>query len=371
MFLKTVKHVLNLLASDESSSLLTYCDVGASGGLDSRWAQVKDRIYLVAFEPDLESYENLLECSKDGESASFYNTALLDQPGCKVLNLTRKSQLSSVYKPDMQFIRRFPDPDRYEVTSTAEVEVHTLDQLLTSGQIPRSVDFIKLDAQGAEYDILRGAQGTLTHQVLGIELEAELNPTYQNQPLFAQIDDYLRGFGFRLFDLKRYFWKRQALYVRSAELDTRAVAQLKGQIIFVDALYLLDPAYLPVERGLSPKQALKLVAIALLYGYPDFALEQLQAMTHMGLIDEARALRIQQSVLAQLAATESARAAGSLARGILRRLPGRNHVARLFHWLYRVCSPDVSMPSFTAYSSDQLLGGCKRLEHDEGRDRRG
>ena len=53
------------------------------------------------------------------------------------------------------------------------------------------VDFIKLDTQGSELDILHGA-GSLLDNCSGLQLEVMFSPLYEGQPLFADVDAYLR-----------------------------------------------------------------------------------------------------------------------------------------------------------------------------------
>ena len=55
--------------------------------------------------------------------------------------------------------------------------------------------------------ILKGGRKSLRNAV-GLELEVEFAALYENQPLFNEIDSFVRNEGFELIDLRRYFWKR-------------------------------------------------------------------------------------------------------------------------------------------------------------------
>ena len=61
-------------------------------------------------------------------------------------------------------------------------------------------DAIKLDVQGAELDVLKGAQKKLSAATLVLS-EVEFIPLYENQPLFGDVDGFLRAHGFLLHHL--------------------------------------------------------------------------------------------------------------------------------------------------------------------------
>jgi hypothetical protein len=87
--------------------------------------------------------------------------------------------------------------------------------------------------------------------------------------LFADVDRYMRGLGFQLFDLRPCYWKREG---------GRTAGGPYGQIIWGDALYLKSiPALRQLLAALSPAERkgklLKAISVALLYGYADYALE--------------------------------------------------------------------------------------------------
>jgi hypothetical protein len=66
---------------------------------------------------------------------------------------------------------------------------------------------LKLDVQGLELAVLRGA-GAALDRVLLVESEVEFNLLYERQPLFGEIDEFLRQRGFFLLGLRRTFWRR-------------------------------------------------------------------------------------------------------------------------------------------------------------------
>merc|ERR1712083_1207607 len=68
-----------------------------------------------------------------------------------------------------------------------------LDDLLP--ELFGSIDFLKLDVQGYELAVLQGAE-TALRDVLVLHTEVEFVEMYEKQPLFAEVDQFLRRAGF-------------------------------------------------------------------------------------------------------------------------------------------------------------------------------
>jgi FkbM family methyltransferase len=118
----------------------------------------------------------------DGSSRTFYET---DFGGT-----------SSLYEPNHDWIRDFAGLEEIcTVATTSEVETVRLDDV-----VKEPVHLLKLDVQGAELDVLRGAE-RLLRSILVIHAEVEFFPIYRDQPLFDSIFSFLTENRFELFDL--------------------------------------------------------------------------------------------------------------------------------------------------------------------------
>ena len=69
---------------------------------------------------------------------------------------------------------------------TTEITLVSLDGWASEAGV-EAIDIMKLDVQGAELEVLKGARGLLGGVRL-IELEVAFNPIYKDQPLFGEID---------------------------------------------------------------------------------------------------------------------------------------------------------------------------------------
>lgn len=261
-----------------SSRNFIFGDVGARGGLEEPWASFRNFIDVVSFEPDQEEYEELIKRKTDRDIVLPY--ALFNEEKKLNLNLTKSSGCSSIYEPNYTFLKRFPDVDRFTVEKKEIIKTTTLDTLYEK-KIIKNLDFIKIDTQGSELDILRGGVKILNEKILGVQIEVEFKPLYTSQPLFAEVDRFIRDhLGLVLFDIKKVYWKYKY---------GRGIGSNKGQLIFGDALYFRDPYELPkwcdqISKTEAENKMVMACFMGIIYGYPDYSLcllEQLKTCQWM------------------------------------------------------------------------------------------
>jgi len=268
-------------------------DAGARGGIQHQWISSPYPVAILGFEPDEDECRSLnkgLRKGKGGDQTPtirYFPYALDKERGRRKLYLYRDRRLSSFFHPNMDALKYFPldtllMPDAFAVDAEVIVECVSLDECRRNEGIPE-VDFIKLDTQGSELGILQGGSETLS-QAFGVAVEVAFVAIYEGQPLFSDVDTFLRERGFSLFDLNRHWWKR----------DVPPSVQSRGQMIFADALYLRDIASSGCDRSgsfwhtVSTKSAklVKTVVIASLLGYSDYGMNLLDLYRERKLIDE-------------------------------------------------------------------------------------
>jgi FkbM family methyltransferase len=87
------------------------------------------------------------------------------------------------------------------VEEEIEVPVTTLDSYLARTGISH-VDLLKVDVEGAEMSVFRGARDALANgRISVIFMEAMFIPHYEGQPLFHDLVSHLAHHGFQVFDL--------------------------------------------------------------------------------------------------------------------------------------------------------------------------
>ena len=194
----------------------------------------------------------------------------------QTLYITNAIHCSSLYEPNAPYLNRFSGMKQgISLDFEVEVETTTLDYFCETEGI-ETIDFLKIDVQGADLDVLRGASQLLNTSVLGILIEVEFTPLYKDQPLFADIDIFLRNQGFCLIDLRMEdTWCR-----RPRNISPIYASDRNGQLLWADALYVRDPLVENAHAIMKkPDHILKLACLVDLLGYPDYALELLHYLT--------------------------------------------------------------------------------------------
>jgi len=120
------------------------------------------------------------------------------------------------------------------------------------------LDFIKIDAEGYAYEILRGGVESLK-TVLALKVEMEFNEKFVGQKLFSDVDLLLRKYKFQLFSLKPASWRRPG-FLKAGGKD--------GQLIHGDFIYFLDPT---LVIGLNKESIMKYCVLACVYQHYDLA----------------------------------------------------------------------------------------------------
>jgi len=172
-----------------------YFDVGARSGVRQPWRTLA-RFGLVkafGFEPDE------AECARLNRKFRWIKVfpfALGDCSGTATLYMTRNPGCASLLKPNMKALLDEPVGSWFEVEESVGITTITMADAVDLNDLP-SPDYIKLDVQGYEFKVLKGAEGLLEN-TLCLELETHFKEIYQDETLFWDIKEYLESLGFRL-----------------------------------------------------------------------------------------------------------------------------------------------------------------------------
>ncbi|HXF54902.1 MAG TPA: FkbM family methyltransferase [Hyphomicrobiaceae bacterium] len=265
-------------------------DAGARDGEDDpRWRPFPPhRLAIFGFEPDQAEAARLNELArKNGHERRVHAAGLWRTSGCLHFHHNKASGGGSFLPQNREITDRWkfenptatsPAREVFVATHTEPLRVTSLKEWASEAGLTE-IDFVKLNVQGAELQVLEGAAGLLDG-VLGILVEVSFVESYRGRPLFADIDAHLRGAGFTFFDLLAHHYVGRAVAPVAAQhlalVQPTLGQQVSawGQLVEGHALYLRDP--LTPDAG-SPdvRRCLKLAALAEACGQIEFAFEVL------------------------------------------------------------------------------------------------
>lgn len=172
-------------------------DVGANiGQTIENLRRVFKTPMIHAFEPSAEVFELLRE-KVQAPGVELHRMALGSEAGEKEFINNENSCLGSFLPMDQgqeNKLRRFRE------TAAEVVTVETVDGFLQSCDIDK-VDVLKVDAQGFDLEVLKGAGQLLGEKRAGVVI-AEINfvKMYENQAGASEISDWLAERGYHLVD---------------------------------------------------------------------------------------------------------------------------------------------------------------------------
>jgi len=228
----------------------TVVDVGARGGVASYWSVFGEHLRIIGFDLDPDECRRL---NAIDPRTQYLPYALDRQSHRRTVYVANYSASSSFYRTDSAYCDRYTAGQNAVVMSEPMLETTTLSAALASIGL-YSADFIKVDAEGAELEILQGAQDLLP-SLQGILSEMRFTKKFCGCPEYWEVEKYLREQSFELYDLDVYRLSKKALpypYLYSNYFDDGRPAagpSTPGQVLWADALYMRDLLGTPPRNG--------------------------------------------------------------------------------------------------------------------------
>ncbi|MFH0969692.1 MAG: FkbM family methyltransferase [Patescibacteria group bacterium] len=255
----------------KSNFSLTGLDIGARRGFITDLLPISTVVDAIGFEPDKKEC-NIL--NKKTNSHPWKNLKYLPialGSGEKAeLNLYRQRGCSSLLEADIELAKIFSRDDYFIYDGQVSVPVMSLDEAAKNYGFEEAA-YMKIDIQGAEMDVFLSGKKLLSESLMGIRIETSFVHLYKEQPLFSDIDIFLRGLGFSLMRfMDQYHWRRTTRFKYPMRSKGRYPFS-RGQLIHGDALYLRIPENMPKQTNEDKKKLLELALISMAYGFIDHA----------------------------------------------------------------------------------------------------
>ena len=193
----------------EQHQVRTVLDVGANEGQYA--VDLRNHGYsgdIVSFEALPDAWQALVKrAASAGSNWRVAERCALSDRNGEVLFYEARNRVSSSLLP-MANLHLQAAPES-QLVASVPVPARRLDDYLSEHKVD-SPAFLKLDVQGAELLVLQGAQQALK-DIVGVQLELSLCRLYENQPLYWEIDAFLRSHGFECWEILPEFFDPRSL----------------------------------------------------------------------------------------------------------------------------------------------------------------
>jgi len=252
---------------------ITCIDVGSRGGFEPDLLPIAGAVDGVGFEPEPAAFAELVaRPAGPWHSLRHLPIAIAGSEGTRTLHVPEDPEGASLLPHDQTFACSFDKQQFFRLVKTVSVQTRVLDAVLAQAGIDKPA-YLKLDVEGAELEILKGAPNAIAH-LLAIKAEVSFVPFRIDQPLAGEVEAFLRGKGFVLMDLYRTHRWRVNGYVIHPYSAAQRIPYSRGQMVQGDFLFFRAP-----ETIIGADRRFQAAALAMAHGYFDHAERLMDATT--------------------------------------------------------------------------------------------
>lgn len=179
----------------ESYNIDVVLDIGANVGQFA--LQIRDIGYtnkIVSFEPMTSAFKLLKAKAKPDPDWEIFNFALGDAEDKQEINISRNSYSSSLLDMLPAHLESAPES---KYIGKEIIEIKKLDTIFSDLCNPSNKVYMKIDTQGFEDKVLKGAENSLRH-IHTVQMEMSLVPLYEGAFLFNEVFALMSEKGYTL-----------------------------------------------------------------------------------------------------------------------------------------------------------------------------
>tara|TARA_B100002019_G_scaffold286240_1_gene296411 strand:+ start:2136 stop:2924 length:789 start_codon:yes stop_codon:yes gene_type:complete len=233
------KHILDI--SDDPIEIIkrifsthkvnTIIDGGASiGDISLKFANYFPKSNVYCFEPYSDFNQFLTKRFKDNERISIFPFALNSTNDQLNLYINNSKGTNSTLPPASEGVLIYGN--QFDNTGVEITEAISLDSWAKQNDIDH-IDILKLDVQGTELDVLKGANHLLSNNGIdALLIEINFQNCYRNQSRWDDLISYLMNSGYSLFNFYNFYHyegklvQSDAIFFRNDFLETINISKI-------------------------------------------------------------------------------------------------------------------------------------------------
>ena len=179
----------------------TVIDAGGRFGLHPTWKPFTGELEYYLFEPDNAEATRLSEKYRVRHAEVKVVASALGNSNQNIqINLFQnRAMSSSVKRNPVSSLFKGERRGQVEIEQTVEVNATSIDSFADEKGL--HVDFLKLDTEGTEFEILEGANHQLLNCVLGVRSEIQFDHIFEGMPLFGEVNKRMLDLDFYLLNI--------------------------------------------------------------------------------------------------------------------------------------------------------------------------
>jgi FkbM family methyltransferase len=149
---------------------------------------------IVSFEPVAENFKELAKVAARDPKWHCLNYALGAEDSTASINVSYRTHFSSFRQLNSTAVNLFGDSSQVE--RSEEVQIRQLDGILNA--LPVELGdrtYLKMDTQGWDLEVLKGAQKALSY-IVALQTEVTVRPIYDDMPVMQESLAAITGYGF-------------------------------------------------------------------------------------------------------------------------------------------------------------------------------
>jgi len=239
-------------------------DIGSRGGVVA-FGALESYINMIGFEvdePEAVVLKKKIEEQSNFNSCTIESFAAWSDSQETNLYICRYLPNCSLLKPNVDCAKKFGLSKLFEIVSTKKVQCTRIESILLKKGIT-SIDYIKIDAQGGDLEVLKGL-GDYIKDILLIRVEVLFVPLYHDAPSFGEINEFMNDNNFRLLTIEPT--------IKTRNIVTKTITDT-GELVWADLIYTQDFEFSFPDKKFSKERILNYSLLLAFEGYESLAID--------------------------------------------------------------------------------------------------